>query len=174
MNLIFIDLETTGLDPSKHGIVEIGAIFVDNGRETSEFQSLTNPGAVVEYTPEAMQVNGLTMQQVNTAPGIGSVLRKFDNLCQDGALLAGWNVQFDVSFLHAAYKLCAIPWCFDYHVFDVWALFKQEQLKGRISANMKLSMANLFDMYQLPGAGQPQKHRALEDIRMTYELYKIL
>ena len=174
MNLVFLDLETTGLNPLKNGIVEIGAIFVDSGRETGEFQSLTNPGAAVAYTPEAMQVHGLTMQQVNMAPGIGNVLRKFDGLCQDGALLAGWNVQFDVSFLRAAYTLYAIPWCFDYHVFDVWALFKQEQLKGRITANMKLSMANLHEMYQLPGAGKPQKHRALDDIRMTYELYKLL
>ena len=48
--LVFVDLETTGLDVERHGIIEIACIFETDGkREAEGLHSLVNPGDV-EHT----------------------------------------------------------------------------------------------------------------------------
>lgn len=172
MNLVFLDLETTGLDPSRHGIVEIGAIFENDGKEAGAFQSLVNPGSGYEISSEALAVNGLSLKTIQAAPSIGAALREFDKRVENYALLAGWNAKFDEAFLKAAYYKHQIPWRFDYHVLDVWALFKHRQLKGILPMSLR-SMSDIWEYIGMPGPVQ-QKHRALEDIKMTYSLYKAL
>jgi len=41
---IVVDLETTGLDPEKDQIIEIGAIKYIDGVEAESFEQLINPG----------------------------------------------------------------------------------------------------------------------------------
>ncbi len=43
MNLIFLDIETTGLDPEIHKIIEIGCAKVKNGEIIDTFSRLIDP-----------------------------------------------------------------------------------------------------------------------------------
>lgn len=43
LNFLVIDLETTGLNPANSEIIEIGAVKVENGVLTGNFQMLVKP-----------------------------------------------------------------------------------------------------------------------------------
>jgi len=87
--LVFVDLETTGLDVDRHGIIEIGCIFETDGeRESDDFHSLVNPGNV-EKSAEADAVHKIPSASIAAAPPLDEVLRQFDERCQDEAIISG-------------------------------------------------------------------------------------
>ena len=133
--LVFVDLETTGLDVDRHGIIEIGCIFETDGqREAEDFHALANPGEV-EKSAEADEVHKIPPASIAAAAPLEEVLRQFDKRCQDEAIISGWNTKFDEAFLYRAYQRYGIPWRFDYHIFDVWSLYKRFQLLGVLPAD---------------------------------------
>jgi hypothetical protein len=89
--LVFVDLETTGLEVERHGIIEIACIFETDGkREAEGLQSLVNPGDV-EYSEAAAAVHKIPRETIATAPPLLDVLRQFDRRGADGAIVSGWN-----------------------------------------------------------------------------------
>src|SRR4030095_1368768 len=57
--LVFVDLETTGLEVERHGIIEIACIFENDGtREAAGLHSMVNPGDV-EHTEGAAAVHNI-------------------------------------------------------------------------------------------------------------------
>ena len=170
--LVFVDLETTGLDVDRHGIIEIGCIFETDGqREAADFNSLANPGEV-EQSAEAAEVHKIPPASIAQAPPLEDVLREFDKRCQDNAIISGWNTKFDEAFLYRAYQLHAIPWRFDYHIFDVWSLYKRFQLLGALPADLHLGLGTVAEHYKLIREGEDH-HRALTDIEWTWRLHRL-
>ena len=41
---VALDIETTGLNPAKDNIIEVGAIRIENGTVTDMLSNLVNPG----------------------------------------------------------------------------------------------------------------------------------
>lgn len=170
--LVFVDLETTGLDPDRHGIIEIGCIFETDGqRESNDFESLANPGDV-EHSEEAAKVHNISREAIAAAPPLEEVLRSFDSRCAKDAIISGWNTKFDELFLYKAYQRCGIPWRFDYHIFDVWSLYKRLQLIGQLPADMHLGLGTIAEHYKITQEGEDH-HRALADIEWTWRLYRL-
>jgi DNA polymerase III epsilon subunit-like protein len=170
--LVFVDLETTGLNVDRHGIIEIGGIFETDGtRETVDFQALANPGAV-EYSDGAAEVHRIPRDVIATAPPLEEVLRQFDSRCATDAILSGWNTKFDEAFLYKAYQHYGIPWRFDYHIFDVWSLYKRLQLTGKLPAEVRLGLGTVAKHYSIVRDGEDH-HRALTDVEWTWRLYRL-
>lgn len=67
MYLIFLDTETTGLNPQKHRTIEIAykVIRAPLGETVISYQSLIiqSPDVWAEADPESLQINGLTREQ---------------------------------------------------------------------------------------------------------------
>jgi DNA polymerase III epsilon subunit-like protein len=170
--LVFVDLETTGLDPDRHGIIEIGAIFETDGqREPNDFEALANPGDV-EHSEEAAKVHNIAREAIAAALPLEEVLRNFDSRCAEDAIISGWNTKFDELFLYKAYQRHGIPWRFDYHIFDVWSLYKRLQLIGELPADMHLGLGTIAEHYKITQADE-NHHRALADIEWTWRLYRL-
>jgi DNA polymerase III epsilon subunit-like protein len=170
--LVFVDLETTGLDVEQHGIIEIGCIFETDGkREAKDFQSLANPGEV-EHANEAAEVHNISREAIAAAPPLDEVLRQFDSRCVDEAILSGWNTKFDEAFLYKAYQRYGLPWRFDYHIFDVWSLYKRLQLIRKLPADLHLGLGTIAQHYNIVRDGEDH-HRALTDIEWTWRLYRL-
>lgn len=109
MKILFYDLETTGLYPGKNGIHQIsGEICIDG--ETKESFNLhvrPNPMAVIEQS--ALDVAGVTIEQIQEYPPMGVVFKAFVDMLskyvnrfdkKDKFFLCGYNnASFDNNFL---------------------------------------------------------------------------
>jgi DNA polymerase III subunit epsilon len=100
MRQVFLDTETTGLDPAAGDrIVEIGCIEMVNRRESGRhFHEYLNPERPSH--PDAQRVHGLSDEFLATKPRFGEVA---DAFCEfvGGAELIIHNAAFDVGFLDA-------------------------------------------------------------------------
>lgn len=111
MKVIFFDLETTGTLVNKHGIHQLSGEVVINGetKETFDFKVQPNPKA--EIVQEALDVAGVTKDQVLAYPPMGEIYRQFTGMLdkyvskydkKDKFFLAGYNnASFDNQFLRA-------------------------------------------------------------------------
>ncbi|SCX40183.1 DNA polymerase III subunit epsilon [Nitrosospira sp. Nsp1] len=98
MRQIFIDTETTGLEPRLgHRIIEIGALEMLSRRLTGRrFHYYLNPERDSE--PGALQVHGLTTEFLQDKPKFCDVVHELLEFI-DGAELIMHNASFDVAFI---------------------------------------------------------------------------
>ena len=66
--IVALDLETTGLDPFRDAIIEIGAVKYDGTKISGKWQSLINPQRLIPAP--ITQLTGITNQMVQDAPPI--------------------------------------------------------------------------------------------------------
>lgn len=111
MKVVFFDLETTGTLVNKHGIHQIsGEIIIDGVvKEKFDFKVQPNPKALIEQ--EALDVAGVTKEQILAYPPMENVYNQFVDLLskyvdrynkQDKFFMAGYNnASFDNHFLRA-------------------------------------------------------------------------
>ncbi len=174
--LVFIDLETTGLDIFKHEIVEIGILVVD-GRTlkiTNRYHARIKPKHLKTADPESLKISGYSEKKWEKARDIKEVLEEVVTLASD-AMVAGWKVDFDWYMLDKYLKKYNIKHTFDYHLIDVISMaykyfYRKEKPK-------ELSLGNVCKILGIPihekhseGLG----HNAMDDIIATYEVFKRL
>jgi len=63
---VALDLETTGLNPDKDAIIEVGAVKFRDGEIVEEFTTLVNPGRPIP--PEITMITRITDRDVLSAP----------------------------------------------------------------------------------------------------------
>ena len=97
-DLIFFDLEATGLNVIRDRIIQIAMIkFFKDGREPEELSMLINPG--IPISEEAMQVHGILPKDVANKPTFQQVADKILEFIGN-ADLAGYNSnRFDLPML---------------------------------------------------------------------------
>ena len=99
-DFVCIDLETTGLNPKRDRIIEIGAVKVRNGQITDTFQQLIDPKQQLEERVEIL--TGISSKELEGQPTIQEVLPKLKDFLEEDILL-GHRVLFDYSFLKRAF-----------------------------------------------------------------------
>src|SRR5512143_2424708 len=98
-SIIAVDLETTGLDPERDAIIEIGAVRFNGKRVEDEFSTLVNPG---RHIPEFISaLTGIDDAMVRQAPRLRDVTGELEAFVGDSPVL-GHNVRFDAGFLQRA------------------------------------------------------------------------
>lgn len=99
MRQIFLDTETTGLEPSLgHRIIEIAAVEVVNRRLTQQhFHVYLNPDR--EIDPGAQEVHGITLEFLQDKPRFADTVNDLLDFVS-GAELIIHNAPFDVGFLN--------------------------------------------------------------------------
>lgn len=103
-NLICLDCETTGLDPTKeNGIprAEILTLSIIDGYGNVLFDQMFKPEYITEWSG-AEAVNGISPQMVSEAPAIKEYLSEIQNIFDAKTEILGYNVVFDVRFLKEA------------------------------------------------------------------------
>lgn len=158
---ITLDLETTGLQPDKDAILEIGAIKVVEGSVADTYATFVDPRR--EIPPRITEITGISGDMVAGQPGIESALPRLLEFCGDYPLL-GHNLLFDYSFVK--YGAAGQGLAFEKKGMDTLAISRKvlPELKSR-------SLQYLRRYYRIP---QEKEHRALDDARTTYLLYEKL
>src|SRR3954468_4013602 len=94
-----VDLETTGLSPSRSRICEIGASRIERLELADTFQTLVNPRERLPLQIAAL--TGIDDRELRRAPSAALATRRFVAVAGDAVLVAH-NARFDISFLDAA------------------------------------------------------------------------
>ena len=157
--IIALDLETTGLSPTRHRILELGAVSWQNGCETGEFQALVNPGCPIP--PRVTTIHGITDAMVADKPTIAEVLPSFLEFCRGDFLLAH-NAGFDLGFLNAECARLGLP-LLDIPVIDSCAMARQS-LPDCPNYRLETLKCAL-------GIGQGIAHRGLADARDCLQVF---
>lgn len=168
--LAFIDCETTGLDPARHEIVEVGVIRVDGStlREIDHTDVRVRPERIEDADPEALRINGYSEEAWENATSLAEALEWIAPHL-DGAILAGHNAGFDRSFLEAAWRRAGVaPPAIDHHVLDTATLAWPLLVAGAIKS------LSLTDVCAHLGIEMKEPHRALADAGRSLEVARRL
>lgn len=95
---IYIDCETTGLDPERDEILAFSAV---NSRGEILFDAMFRPERATEW-PEAEKVNGISLADTAGRRPISEYAKEISGILSSAWGVYGWNVDFDISFLAAA------------------------------------------------------------------------
>lgn len=169
--LIFLDLETTGLEVQKHEILEIGAIKANPQKPFSKIAELSlkvRPEHIENADKQALKIVGYSEKEWEGALGLKEALKQLEEFGQDG-VLTGFNVSFDWAFLDKAYFALGKQDPFYYHRLDVMPMAYLTLFSKR-----SIKRFSLGEMARAFGVPEFQKHRALDDARVTYNIFKKL
>src|SRR3972149_1866555 len=103
------DTETTGLDPGKARIVEIGAVPLKAGKldEKAALRRLVNPGIPIPET--VTRIHSIGDEAVAAAPGFAAVWPEVTAAMSD-AILIGHTLGFDLAVLKRECERASLPW----------------------------------------------------------------
>lgn len=95
---VALDIETTGLDPARARIVQVGAIALSAGRiaHSQLFEALVDPGEPIP--PATTAIHGITDTMVVGAAKAGEVIQALEAF-RAGRLYVGHNLGFDMAVL---------------------------------------------------------------------------
>lgn len=99
--LVFVDIETNGLNHVRGRVIEVAAIRVENGEVVKTFNSLIDPETELPYF--ITNLTGITSGDLNGAPTFSQIADDLHDVL-DGAVFVAHNVRFDYSFLKQEYK----------------------------------------------------------------------
>jgi len=104
MRQLFLDTETTGLEPEQgHRIIEIGCVEMIDRRLTGRhYHQYINPDREVD--DGAISVHGITNQFLADKPFFASIADEFLAFVKDADLIIH-NAPFDVGFINHEFKL---------------------------------------------------------------------
>src|ERR1700687_5177537 len=94
-----LDLETTGLDPARDRVIEVGAVAFTPDRVTTTLERLVDPGRAVPET--VLKLTGIKPEELRGAASAESALRELANFIR-GRQAVGHGARLDVDFLAAA------------------------------------------------------------------------
>lgn len=152
--IIALDLETTGLDPERDTIIEIGLVRFMGPRVERTWQQLINPGRPLPAF--ITQLTGIDDAMLSKAPRINSVLDELKDFIGDLPIL-GHNINFDLSFFRRD-GLFQLNQTID--TYDLASVLIPSAGRYRLDA-----LASAL------GVLPQQRHRALEDARTTHQVY---
>lgn len=158
--IIFFDLETTGVDPSKDRIVEISMVkIMPDGEEITKTRKL-NPGMPIP--PESTAIHGITDEDVKDCPTFPQVARSLEQFTQ-GCDFGGFNSnRFDLPVLVEEFMRAGVDVDFKRRKFiDVQNIFHKKEQRTLVAAYKFYCDRDLTDA-----------HSAEADTLATYEVLK--
>lgn len=169
--LCFFDTETTGRDPMRHEVIEVGVVRAraDTFEVVDEYTAKICPEHIENAEPEALAVNGYTPEKWEEALPREEVLKKVRALLYEH-FLAGHQVSFDQSFMDAElHRRSLLPLMLNRRIIlDTKTLAWPLLQSGEVS---RLSLDELGRHFCIP---RVNAHSALPDARFTLEIAKAL
>lgn len=185
MKAIWIDEETGGLIPKFTEIVELSGIVEVDGKEVERFEFLMRPSSAEKMKPEALQVQGRTLEQVMAHPlsqreGYANFLKvlsryvnKYDKA--DKFVWFGKNPKFDMDHARELFKT------HNDNYFGSWFHSAAVDVASIYIMMVTLGLVDELPNYKLETIAKAcgllkgeQTHKAIDDIILTREVYYYL
>lgn len=159
---VSLDLETTGLDPSRDAVLSLAAVPVRGGqvRLSERFETLVHPGRGFDI--ESIRHHRLTPAEVVDAPPLGAVLPDFLRWLGPRRLL-GYHLAFDLAMLDPAVRaLTGFP--LPNPRQELAQAWLERQRQAQPLGDIDLSLDTLAARLELPVLG---RHTALGDATLV-------
>jgi DNA polymerase III epsilon subunit-like protein len=178
MKILYFDCETTGTDPIEQDITQISGMIEVDGKIEEKFNFRCQPINWEGISPEALQVTGISIEELKTNPTpqqtynklvalFSKYVDKYDR--NDKFYPAGYNVRFDLEFLQSFFikqgdKFGSGSWQ-NWRAIDALPIVHFLDFTGRLRLpNYKLS--TVCDYYGI----SIKAHDAMSDIEATRAL----
>ena len=158
--IVFLDLETTGVDPAKDRIVEISLVKVQPDGSKEVKTRRINPGMPIP--PESTAIHGIADDDVKDEPRFEQIAKSLAAY-MEGCDLAGYNSnRFDIPVLAEEFLRAGVDVDLKKRRFiDVQNIFHKKEQRTLVAAYKFYCDKNLEDA-----------HTAEADTRATYEVLK--
>ncbi len=158
-DLVFIDIETTGLNPAIDVILQIAVLRKRAEGVIDEWNTLIKTDQAVPR--EITELTGITGELCNREGiELNQALKELSNIIERGTVVC-YNSGFDIKFLERAYAHCNQPSPF-YKIKDALVMARRE---------LNLSdykLKTIADHYEISTEGY---HNAINDCRILYQVY---
>lgn len=157
-DFVAVDLETTGCQPGRNSIIELGAVRVRGGTVVAVFSELVRPHDPIPAAVEAL--TGITPAMVADAGSLDDAMARFRCFAK-GAVLVAHNYRFDLSFL-------------DFESERLWGAPRPRPAIDTLSLARKLHPGigkyNLGYLTEMYGTPTRPDHRAMTDALAAAEV----
>ncbi len=151
---VSLDLETTGLDPSRDAILEIGAVRFRGDEVLETFSTLVDPGRPIPH--KIVDLTGITQHDADAAPPLFDVLPRLIAFVRDLPIV-GHNVQFDLGFLNKQRILTRNEFLDTFELAGILVPHAGRYGLAALARELRIDL--------------PATHRALADAKVTHALY---
>ncbi|MDR0767297.1 MAG: 3'-5' exonuclease [Methanosarcinales archaeon] len=170
--IIFIDVETTGLSVEKNQIIELAAVsrseyepdFTDE-REIGLLIKLPEGGKIPDEIVELTNITDEMLMSVGIEES--DAVDRFLNIFNpaEKTLIVAHNAQFDLSFVLKLLEKYgkSIPVTFD--ILDTFTILKDRKAYPH-------SLKDAIEYYQISGV--ENSHRAIDDVKALFEIVKYM
>ncbi|MBV9159068.1 MAG: 3'-5' exonuclease, partial [Candidatus Kaiserbacteria bacterium] len=165
--MLVLDVEASGLEPTKNSIVSVGALDLKNPTNRFYMECRVWDGAHIE--PEALAVNGFTREQITdpNKPSEADLTHAFKQWAEslEERTFAGQNVSFDRDFMkHAAERAEHTDWPFAHRTIDTHTLAYMHMINRGLQPPVKnrrsaLDLDTVLNYCGIPQ--EPAPHNAL-------------
>ncbi|MGL4388266.1 MAG: exonuclease domain-containing protein, partial [Brevinema sp.] len=162
--LVFFDIETTGLDPEQDEITEIAAVITKNGIEIDHFECLVKTSKTLD--PKIIQITGITNEMLETKGiPVTEALEKFLNFIGDRVLVGHNIIGFDMKFMQIQFNK-HFKKSLTNHPIDTLPLSRT--MFKHLKSHALFSIGEFVGIF----VDQSKLHRALNDVRLNAEVYR--
>jgi DNA polymerase-3 subunit epsilon len=183
LKTIFIDCETTGVDPQRHGLVQIAGSVVIEGLAVDNFNITMAPMPGDRVDPEALSVNGLTELDLATFQPARDAYVLFQQLLSarcdkfnrtDKFHFIGYNGDFDAAFVRRWFEKCGDKY---FGSFFWWPTIDVAKLAGLHLMRKRHLMPDFklktVAKYCGIAVDDSRLHDAAYDIHLTQQLFDL-
>lgn len=185
---IFLDLETTGLDPQKHCVVEIAFCFIHliTGEKTASYESIIKTDAQnwEKSDPISLEVNGFSWEKASRGKPLEKAAREIQSLFIHNKIQRGSSVfvcqnpSFDRAFFAQiidVYTQENLLW--PYHWLDLASMyfakiFHPQKISKKQVNKLSLSKNQIASYYGL--APEKEPHGAMRGVEHLVDCYQSL
>lgn len=177
MELLFLDTETGGLNPSSQSLLQVGLVAYCDGKiKDKKFISIKEEEYYI--TAEAMMYNGLDLYNdvykngLRTEEAVEEIIKFIQISFKSKPILVGHNVALDKYFLKKLFETEYedMDEYISYRMIDTMSLIWGLHMVGKLPIEA-CSSSGAFDYFNIDVKG---RHTAIGDCLGTVELYEKL
>lgn len=169
-NIAITDVETTGLDPNVHEIIEIGLVLISQPglQIVKSLDIKIKPTHIETATPRALEVNGYNAVDWVDAVDLKTAMDQYAFITKD-AIFCAHNVYFDLGFIQNAFQSTGIRNLMDYHTIDIptlaWGMLRHKGIE-------RLNLSYLCKFLDIEP--EPDVHRGINGAMSAYRVLQKL
>lgn len=157
----FVDLETTGTNPNRDRIIEIGILRVKDGEIVDTLNTTVNPEIYIPL--EIRNLTGIQDNELNRSPTFASIAKEVKRLIT-GSVFVAHNARFDYGFLKSEFSREEMS-------FTSKILCTVKLSRRLFPALTSYNLDSIINYFKLECT---RRHRAFDDASVLHQFFTVI